>query len=85
MFHNVITTAVDYCHDDPCVNGICINGITNYTCNCIGGYMGTNCSKGIYDMNFEIIFGEFNNPNLSYHKPFENLAYLHSTVSFLPI
>ena len=33
------------CDSNPCVNGVCIESITSYTCVCNTGYEGTNCDQ----------------------------------------
>jgi hypothetical protein len=39
---------IDECAADPCVNGFCINGRNDYSCDCTGsGYTGTNCETDI--------------------------------------
>ena len=38
---------IDDCADQPCQNGAtCIDAVNNYTCNCVAGYTGKNCSIG---------------------------------------
>jgi len=42
-----ITLDVDECSVKPCEhigNSYCIDGIHNYSCNCVPGYEGKNCS-----------------------------------------
>ena len=35
---------IDECNPNPCLNGaICIDGINQYTCQCVPGYTGVNC------------------------------------------
>ena len=37
----------DACHPNPCENnGFCVQNASNYTCNCMEGWNGTNCSEG---------------------------------------
>ena len=39
---------IDVCNPSPCKNGVCINEIEKYTCNCSGtGYDGKNCEADI--------------------------------------
>ena len=38
---------IDDCADQPCLNrGTCNDGVNDYTCVCIDGYTGKNCSIG---------------------------------------
>ena len=38
---------IDDCAGQPCQNGAtCIDAVNNYTCNCVDGYTGKNCSIG---------------------------------------
>ena len=38
---------IDDCAGKPCQNGAtCIDAVNNYTCNCVDGYTGRNCSIG---------------------------------------
>ena len=38
---------IDDCYPSPCENnGTCIDGVTNYTCACVPGFEGKNCSIG---------------------------------------
>ncbi|XP_042205015.1 protein crumbs-like [Homarus americanus] len=34
---------IDECESDPCVNGVCYDGINDYSCLCWPGYEGVNC------------------------------------------
>ena len=46
---------IDDCVGQPCQNGAtCIDAVNNYTCNCVDGYTGRNCSIG---KNRECLFG----------------------------
>ena len=41
---------IDECDSDPCKNGAnCTDGVNNYTCTCMAGYGGPNCSIGKLD------------------------------------
>ena len=40
-----LSADIDECSPDPCENGgTCTDGINSYTCACIPGYDGANCS-----------------------------------------
>ena len=40
-------TDIDDCADQPCLNGgTCSDGVNDYTCVCVDGYTGKNCSIG---------------------------------------
>ena len=39
---------IDVCNPSPCKNGICVDEIESYTCNCSGtGFSGKNCETDI--------------------------------------
>ena len=41
---------IDDCASDPCENNAtCTDGVNNYTCACMAGYEGYNCSIGKLD------------------------------------
>ena len=43
-------TDIDDCHPNPCKNGAnCTDRVNNYTCTCMAGYKGPNCSIGKID------------------------------------
>ena len=43
----VSQTDENNCLPNPCHNGgKCIDGINDYTCECVAGYLGKNCSVG---------------------------------------
>ena len=36
---------IDECHNHPCQNGgTCEDGVNSYTCTCVPGYTGNNCT-----------------------------------------
>ena len=38
---------IEDCVDQPCLNGgTCIDAVNDYTCICVNGYTGKNCSVG---------------------------------------
>ena len=40
-------TDIDDCYPSPCENnGTCIDHVSNYTCSCVPGFQGKNCSIG---------------------------------------
>ena len=43
----VFTVDIDDCAVQPCLNrGTCIDAVNDYTCLCVDGYTGKNCSVG---------------------------------------
>ena len=44
---------IDDCAVQPCQNGgNCTDAVNNYTCNCVAGYSGKNCSVGEFKLYF---------------------------------
>ena len=40
-----ISSDIDDCYPSPCKNnGTCIDGVNNYTCSCVPGFEGKNCT-----------------------------------------
>ena len=37
---------IDECASSPCVGGVCVDGVNQYTCNCDAGKVGINCEFG---------------------------------------
>ena len=37
---------IDYCAQNDCKHGECVDGIDSYTCNCYAGYEGRLCDNG---------------------------------------
>ncbi|KAI8488819.1 hypothetical protein Bbelb_333370, partial [Branchiostoma belcheri] len=46
-----VCSNIDDCNPDPCQNGTCQDGENDYTCTCVAGYDGKNCSNNINDCN----------------------------------
>ena len=45
---SLIASDKNECSPDPCLNGAtCVDGVNQYTCNCVPGYTGTNCETGM--------------------------------------
>ena len=43
----VLFQDINDCQPNPCENGgTCTDGVNNYTCSCVAGYSGYNCSIG---------------------------------------
>ena len=41
----LISSDIDDCYPSPCKNnGTCIDGVNNYTCSCVPGFEGKNCT-----------------------------------------
>ena len=43
-----LSPEINYCKEDPCVNGECVNGVGTYKCECYIGYTGETCDAGNY-------------------------------------
>ena len=42
-----LSTDINHCASHGCSNGAtCVDGVTEYTCNCLAGYEGTFCETG---------------------------------------
>ena len=60
IFFFVLTADIDDCAVQPCLNGgTCIDAVNDYSCNCVDGYTGKNCSVGKNSVCF------FQNPQFS--------------------
>ncbi|XP_065903420.1 uncharacterized protein [Dysidea avara] len=43
---------IDDCDPNPCINnGTCTDGVDSFTCNCVNGFTGVNCTTNIDDCN----------------------------------
>lgn len=48
---------IDDCVNNPCDNGVCIDGVSGFTCNCEGtGFQGYFCEIGKLQCNFVLLF-----------------------------
>ena len=51
MYHRIafdISSDINFCVGNKCLNGRCIDGFDSYTCDCTGtGYEGELCEQGI--------------------------------------
>ena len=57
----VILSDIDDCADQPCQNGgNCTDAVNGYTCNCVSGYSGKNCSIGEDEIHFESLYMLYN-------------------------
>ena len=55
----LISSDIDDCYPSPCKNnGTCIDGVNNYTCSCVPGFEGKNCtiSKLLNNFNNLVFF-----------------------------
>ena len=51
FFAEPICRPIDECADDPCQNnGTCIDGVGEYTCNCLPGYEGDSCENEVVNL-----------------------------------
>lgn len=41
-------TDINECSSNPCLNGAtCVNGLNQWSCNCVPGFNGTNCGVDV--------------------------------------
>ena len=53
----VILSDIDECAIQPCQNGgNCTDAENDYTCNCVAGYSGKNCSVGEDRIYFDLFY-----------------------------
>ena len=53
----LISSDIDDCYPSPCKNnGTCIDGVNNYTCSCVPGFEGKNCTISKLLNNFNNFF-----------------------------
>ena len=53
LSHIFLTADIDDCAVQPCHNGgACIDAVNDYTCVCVDGYTGKNCSVGKNSVSF---------------------------------
>lgn len=48
LYMSLCMTDIDECQNSPCIHGNCVNGINQYTCECLTLYIGANCTTGLY-------------------------------------
>ena len=42
---------IDECLADPCQNGgVCVDGVNEYSCDCLDGYSGVHCETGLWPL-----------------------------------
>ena len=47
---------IDNCQPTPCLNnGVCVDGLNSYSCDCTHGFVGENCSTSKLIKNFHIV------------------------------
>ena len=45
-YHVLLSSDTDDCYPNPCLNnGTCIDGVNDYKCTCVHGFVGKNCSN----------------------------------------
>ena len=55
LFNVPYVLDINDCDPNPCQNGgTCADGVNNYSCSCLGGYTGNNCSIGTSESTLKI-------------------------------
>ena len=69
----LISSDIDDCYPSPCKNnGTCIDGVNNYTCSCVPGFEGKNCTISKLLNNFNNLVFFF----LSYQSGTVNIVFI---------
>ena len=49
-YHVLLFSDTDDCYPNPCLNnGTCIDGVNDYNCTCVPGFVGKNCSNSKFN------------------------------------
>ena len=54
-----IHTDIDDCLADPCVNGVCKDLVSDFTCTCKPGYTGKRCDQGRFTLKLKWVDIEY--------------------------
>ena len=52
-------TDIDDCLADPCVNGVCKDLVSDFTCTCKPGYTGKRCDQGRFTLKLKWVDIEY--------------------------